>query len=210
MGQRSQIFVRYEDAEGKKHLIARYYQWNYGERMISRVAYTMSWLKAYIGYDWEIEKKCARIMDVNFDYHDVYVSSDMLEEYAEFHPQQDCSFKDFAFVGMDNNDGKALIDIKKDGAMSYAFLDYDNKKLDNAEAYLKWDSFGYEDENKNWKDAFKEYVGGEEIIKFTQDNMQTIFECCGVNVMDEKQIEEFMNCDYSKDWGKFVKKAEAK
>lgn len=40
MGQRSQIYVRYnkKDMNGVncKKLIANYYQWNYGERMISR------------------------------------------------------------------------------------------------------------------------------------------------------------------------------
>lgn len=29
MGQRSQIFVRYNKEEGKKHIIARYYQWKF-------------------------------------------------------------------------------------------------------------------------------------------------------------------------------------
>lgn len=32
MGQRSQIYVRYNE----KLLFARYFQWNYGTRMISR------------------------------------------------------------------------------------------------------------------------------------------------------------------------------
>lgn len=34
MGQRSQIYIRYENGE-KKGLIANYYSWNYGEKMIS-------------------------------------------------------------------------------------------------------------------------------------------------------------------------------
>lgn len=36
MGQRSQIFVRYQETDGTRKLVARYYGWNYGERMISR------------------------------------------------------------------------------------------------------------------------------------------------------------------------------
>ena len=44
MGQRSQIFVRYNKEEGKKHIIARYYQWNFAERMISRARYGMGWI----------------------------------------------------------------------------------------------------------------------------------------------------------------------
>ena len=34
MGQRSQIFVRYQETDGTRKLVARYYGWNYGERMI--------------------------------------------------------------------------------------------------------------------------------------------------------------------------------
>lgn len=38
MGQRSQIYIRFNDnrMESGKGLIALYYQWNYGERMVSR------------------------------------------------------------------------------------------------------------------------------------------------------------------------------
>ncbi len=36
MGQRSQIFVRFEKELGEKEIVARYFNWNYGERMISK------------------------------------------------------------------------------------------------------------------------------------------------------------------------------
>ena len=45
MGQRSQIFVRYQETDGTRKLVARYYGWNYGERMISRARHTIEWLK---------------------------------------------------------------------------------------------------------------------------------------------------------------------
>ena len=57
MGQRSQIYVRYEKEDNinvaRKILAARYYQWNYGECMISRARYSMEWLKTnheYLAY----------------------------------------------------------------------------------------------------------------------------------------------------------------
>ena len=60
MGQRSQIFVRYEE-NGQKKMIARYYQWNYGGRMISRARYGIEWLKDMYKYTPEFERKLYRM-----------------------------------------------------------------------------------------------------------------------------------------------------
>ena len=48
MGQRSQIFVRFEKEFGEKEIVARYFNWNYGERMISRVYHTIAWIKDHL------------------------------------------------------------------------------------------------------------------------------------------------------------------
>lgn len=57
MGQRSQIYIRYNvnyvygsatdhpKTQNFKGLIARYFQWNYGERMISRARYIIEEIK---------------------------------------------------------------------------------------------------------------------------------------------------------------------
>ena len=78
MGQRSQIYVRYTNDKGEHFLTARYFNWNYGERMISRARHTLEWIKDNInsasynfGYD---NKKLIRIIEVNFDMHDVILS----------------------------------------------------------------------------------------------------------------------------------------
>ena len=42
MGQRSQIYVRYTNEKGEHFLTARYFGWNYGERMISRARHTLT------------------------------------------------------------------------------------------------------------------------------------------------------------------------
>ena len=47
MGMRSQIYVKYND----RLIIANYYGWNYGERMISRARYGMEYLKYYVDND---------------------------------------------------------------------------------------------------------------------------------------------------------------
>lgn len=46
MGQRSQIYVIYKDNQNRDCISATYFQWNYGERMISRARYLMGWIKA--------------------------------------------------------------------------------------------------------------------------------------------------------------------
>lgn len=56
MGQRSQIYIRYNiEYQGKQYkgLIARYYPWNYGERMISRARSIIEYIKdKYLEYPY--------------------------------------------------------------------------------------------------------------------------------------------------------------
>ena len=63
MGQRSQIYVRY-NKDGINHLIARYYQWNYGERMISRCKHSIEWIKSILDYDWYLTTETEKYIDM--------------------------------------------------------------------------------------------------------------------------------------------------
>ena len=45
IGQRSQIYIRLKDRNNNKYLFAKYYGWNYGERMISRARYGIDYIK---------------------------------------------------------------------------------------------------------------------------------------------------------------------
>ncbi len=45
IGQKSQIYVRYFENNNERTLVARDFDWNYGERMISRARYTLDWLR---------------------------------------------------------------------------------------------------------------------------------------------------------------------
>lgn len=51
MGQRSQIYIRIwdKDKENPK-LYAKYYGWNFGERMISRARHGIEYIKSYMEY----------------------------------------------------------------------------------------------------------------------------------------------------------------
>lgn len=141
MGQRSQIYVRYNG----KLLFARYFQWNYGTRMISRARAGMEYLENYMDVpslfnDPYYIRKFIRIFETNFDYRDVAISTDIFAEYNEFYPLEgEHDFCSFVFQGQDNNDGKLLVDIL-DGKIKYAFLD-DNCNPENPmtpEEYLQW------------------------------------------------------------------------
>lgn len=93
MGQRSQIYIRYNvnyvygsatdhpKTQNFKGLIARYFQWNYGERMISRARYIIEEIKdefmeyKYCFNDNEKLEKLKRFCETNFDMKDIVFSS---------------------------------------------------------------------------------------------------------------------------------------
>lgn len=194
MGQRSQIYVRITDNAGNITFIARYFQWNYAERMISRARYAMEWLKSYAKYfadkdylfcrERETERLIS-IINTNFDYKDVTLSTDLLKEAEEAETDGD-NFAEWLF-NADNNDGKLFIDMTADGKIKYCLLD-DNNNTDNimdAEAYIEWDT----------EDCKDEYKHDPEILALNSKNFEYIKE--NAQLMTKAEIEEFLSCDYS-------------
>lgn len=187
MGQRSQIFVRYEE-NGQKKMIARYYQWNYGERMISRARYGIEWLKDMYKYTFEFSRKLYRILDTNFDMIDCVISSDIIKEFIDNDWGNDgYTLNSFLFYQQDNNDGKLFIDVLLNGTIKYAFLDYDNKKIMSGTEYMKWDR------GKGWKNP-TEYFDQED-IDICIKNIKEINKMAKKMTADE--VKEFMEMDYS-------------
>lgn len=149
MGQRSQIYVRFETVGDNTApiLIANYYQWNYGERMISRIRYIIEYIASTFkefGYDesgnfhyWYegSQKKIRRLLDVNFDMQDIVFSQDIIEEYRNY--GDGCKFNNYVFYGQDNNDGQAYLYVMNDGTIKYAFTDYDCTEILTPEQYMK-------------------------------------------------------------------------
>lgn len=119
MGQRSQIYVRFTNPEtGRKKLVARYFGWNYGERMVSRVRNTIEFIECQINstiykttrmFDEQFEERLVRIMETNFDLKDVQFSGNIIREYEEMYLGE-MPFKT-VFIDQDNNDGQAFIDV---------------------------------------------------------------------------------------------------
>lgn len=194
MGQRSQIYVRTTDNKGNTVFVARYFQWNYAERMISRARYTIEWLKGYAknfteeAYsfcrDRDIERLIS-IINTNFDYKDVTLSTDLLKEAEEAEERGD-NFANWLF-NVDNNDGKLFIDMTAEGKIKYCLLDEcnDTDNIMDVEAYIEWDTV-------YWKD---EYKNDPEILALNSKNFDYIKE--NAQLMTKAEIEEFLSCDYS-------------
>lgn len=188
MGQRSQIYIRYED-RGYKALIANYYQWNYGERMISRARYGIEMLADIISSKRtcsEYHSKIEHYFDVNFDMGDIAVHCDILKEYLLLSNNNEL-LNDFIF-SYDNNDGKLLLDVSDDG-IKYAFLDCDNSinNIMAANDYMQWDC------GENWKEPTK-YFDNED-IKTCLNNINIIQN--NATLMTAEEITDFLNTDYS-------------
>lgn len=187
MGQRSQIFVRYED-NGQKKMIARYYQWNYAERMISRARYGIEWLKEMYEYPFEIARKLYRILDTNFDMIDCVISSDIIKEFVDDDWENEgYMLNNFMFYAQDNNNGKLFIDVLSNGTIKYAFLNYDNKKIMSGTEYMRWDR------GKDWKNP-TEYFDQED-VDICIKNIKEINKMATKMTADE--AKEFMETDYS-------------
>lgn len=210
MGQRSQIYLRVTDKEGKVNLIANYYQWNYGERMVSRASGVLQHLQGAMnsfpdGIPYEL-KRYQRLMDVNFDMLDITLSSDIIDEYLTYADPQvrdSKGFSDWVFIGQDNNDGKLFIDCNiKESSLTYCFTDDDITQIMNAEEYLDWDAGGswrhndyiYNRSPLSQRDEMiKEW---ENTIRYTDENIGHISK---VQLMDEKELENFIDMDYVKE-----------
>lgn len=207
MGQRSQIYFRVNTMAGKYALVARYFQWNYGTRMVSRARGLIEWLEGnkifptmfYKGSEMLI--KAERIIDINFDYHDVVLSQDIIKEYEEGYYDESCEM----FLGQDNNDGQLLVDMivdwnRKDKkgdhpvTLKYAFLDWGSKLIGNAEDYMQWDEdYGNKEDSTPWRDNM--YIQKE--IKYTERNIRYIDK--HATLMTPEEVSEYINHDYVKD-----------
>lgn len=195
MGQRSQIYIRYNiEHNGKVYrgLIARYFSWNYGERMVSRARSIIEYIKDYyLAYPttftsvWELEK-LQRYCDINFDIKDIVISMDLVKEVSD---QSDC---DISYLfNTDNNDGQLYIDVTNN-KIKYCFTKYCHEGDPiNAEEYMKWNC--ETSDRPNWHVPNK-YMK-RETINYTEDNIAEI-ESMAV-LMTREELDDFLGDDYS-------------
>lgn len=107
MSQRSQIYISYKNGKNETVLIARYFGWNFGSRMVSRAAGIIGWIKDTVNcspYKVSEAGKCSnfvekliRVCDVNFDFRDIVVSQDIVEEAKEYRDYHCDTPEDYIF-----------------------------------------------------------------------------------------------------------------
>ena len=186
MGQRSQIYVKFEIPDGSHNLlIANYYQWNYGSRMISRIRHFIEYIQSmkdslysdggmHYWYDSkETQNKLRRLLDVNFDMQDIVISHDIIQEFNDY--SNAGSFNEYVFWGQDNNDGQCYLIVHDDGTVKYCLTDYDLTDRLTPQEYMK----DYNDED----------------TEVLNDNMKYIVE--HAQMMSNAEWAEFVNGDYS-------------
>ena len=216
MGQRSQIYFRVNQMDGKYALVARYFQWNYGTRMVSRARGLIEWLESNKDFPTMFYKgsetltKAERIIDINFDYHDVVLSQDIIKEYEEGYYDESSEM----FLRQANNDGQLLVDMiidwehkDKKGdykvTLKYAFLDWNSKLIGNGEDYMQWnEDYGDKEDSTPWRE--NEHIQKE--IKYTERNIRYIDK--HATLMTPEEVSEYINHDYIKDMGLVVKREE--
>ena len=188
MGQRSQIYVIYKDNQNRNCISATYLQWNYGERMVSRARYLMGWIKGQsLFYSSDnnlfslsyVVHKIRYIASVNFDYKDVVIGQDLIEEWKAYKQGvPNANLNDYIF-NADNNDGCLFIDARIPKQLRYAFTTYDYKDgVMGPEAYLKWDNVP-----QNIRNA-----------KFTKRNINWITH--NAKLMKKKELEAILKTNY--------------
>ena len=188
MGQRSQIYVIYKDNQNRNCISATYFQWNYGERMVSRARYLMGWIKGQsLVYSSDnnlfslsyVVHKIRYIASVNFDYKDVVIGQDLIEGWKAYKQGvPNANLNDYIF-NADNNDGCLFIDARIPKQLRYAFTTYDYKDgVMGPEAYLKWDNVP-----QNIRNA-----------KFTKRNINWITH--NAKLMKKKELEAILKTNY--------------
>ena len=199
MGQRSQIYISWENDNGERELVARYFSWNYGERMISRAAALIDHLSMMADTNDFKKEKITKISEINFDMRDVAMTSDLIEEALNDGYNETKS----VLFNNDNNDGKLFITVcKTDGEHTnafgritpnrkilYCFTDCDNQNIMDARQYLQWDCGDDMSDNESWKSGLD-----HDTIKYTEENIKTIDETG--ELMTEENLQDFINYDY--------------
>lgn len=181
MGQRSEIYVAVEQSDGKKKMTARYFGWNYGERMISRVAFTSRWLQAR--QSTFSKEDLISIIETNFDMVD-HLASERIE------PVTTGSFKLHCPLDNGLNDGRAFIYINKDGKIKYCFTENHVLKPLDCNKYMLFDTESCYPEYQ-WKN--KEYRLSTR-MKRCRNNIKWLKQ--NAEVMTQEELDEFLRSVY--------------
>ena len=169
-------------------LIARDNPWNFGVGMISRTRSILARLNAeYLPYRqvWgkpNYIEKLHRVCDINFDYQDVTLSSNILEEL-----KNDFGNNSQKIFDRENYGGQLLIDVI-DYSIKYCLIDPKNPHFPmDADAYMHWictNEWDIPDQHLSKLD-----------IQITKKNIKQIKSLAPLMTISE--VEDFISSDYS-------------
>lgn len=171
MSEPCEIYVRFPQDGGKK-LIARYFGWCYGTRLVSRAKSIIEWandcakevgssVAEYLDDDGHVSR-LLRVIDVNFDMLDVSISSDLIQEWLDSIDGDEAlaeSFSDYIFNQQPDYNGQLFIDFTEDGKTRYAFVrNGDDRTIMDGAAYMDWNVKDWRerdvaDECDSWKET---------------------------------------------------------
>lgn len=181
MGQRSEIYVAVEHEDGTKQMTARYFGWNFGERMISRVAYTSKWLQGRHPYGFN-KKDLISIIETNFDMVD-HIASEQIEPAVG-------SFKLHCSLENGLNDGRAFIFFSKDGDIKYCFTENHSLKPLDCNGYMLFDTECCYPE-RQWKNRDYKY---SDRMKRCRHNIKWLKE--NAKVMTQEELDNYIKNTY--------------
>ena len=126
MKMSSQMYV----AINGKLEVANYYNYNYGDSMVSRVRYGMEYIMKCIDNPIMMHGEVfRRYLDIDFDKKSLNISLDVIYNHVSSYDVFD----------WDTNDGKVFISVDTStNEIKYCFTDNDNRLL-NVDQYLNWD-----------------------------------------------------------------------
>lgn len=182
MGQRSEIYVAFEMANGQKKITARYFDWNFAERMISRVRYTAEWLSMHSCVSIS-KDDLIPIIETNFDMVDHMQSAKI--EPATFKP-----FKLHVKASDFLDDGRAFIYVNLKGKIKYCFTNNHDLTPMDCDSYMIFDTECNYDYAK-WINP--EYKNSKKMSKCRR-NIKWL--SSHAEVMTQKELDDFLAAEY--------------
>lgn len=142
--------------------------------------------------------KLRRIMDVNWDMHDITLSSDIVKEFTDDYEEywktegntyaQD--FFDFCFSGQDNNNGQVYMYIDLDVEKPKVKMCFTENAFNEESNVLNADGYLTSDLLHGEPGTWQEYMAGshyygKETIEYTKENVRYISEHSGMLEKEE-------------------------
>lgn len=230
MGERSNIFVRIRAKQrtndkkySKEAFFGLYYQWCYGERMISRLRSAIDfvdtdisgWHSEHVVND-ELIDKFKRYLAINFDMRDVIdtvdlikdVSNDVKSGYADANADifKQCENHGFIYIDISLDDPSQRFSENK-AKIKYAFVDNEVKAKDGTVPPVRSvENFADHDigeDERKWYEPNPYWDENERLAGYKERFLNEVVPTCKKNMAEIDASATVMTEDERKDFVKF-------